>query len=227
MSGQNPRFSKLMTLVALSPMFVASGCGYIKRDEFQSEVDRLRVEMQEEIRTGDASLASRMDGMETRLSSLETELRDLEDEFGATVERMEASIRVHTPLHFGFDESEMEAGEAPVLDRLGAVLREYYPEALITVEGFTDPSGSAAYNLRLGQARADNVRGYLVTQSGLSDGQVRSVSYGEDASRLVRPGAAGPGTEGRENRRVVIVIDHPDAWTSMATVASEGDSGTE
>jgi peptidoglycan-associated lipoprotein len=103
------------------------------------------------------------------------------------------------------------------------VLSEYYPEALITVEGFTDPSGSAAYNLRLGQARADNVRGYLVTQSGLSDGQVRSVSYGEDTSRLVRPGAQGPGMEGRENRRVVIVIDHPDAWTSMATVAS----GTE
>jgi peptidoglycan-associated lipoprotein len=102
-----------------------------------------------------------------------------------------------------------------LVDRLASVLREYYPEALITVEGFTDPAGSVAYNLALGQRRADEVRTHLLGQ-GMAPGQVRAISYGKDTSRLVRPGARGP-EAGAENRRVVIVIDHPNAWTATAT----------
>ena len=223
MAGPNHhRFPKLVTPMVFSLVLVASGCGYVKRDDFESEVTQLRADMQAEMRAGDAALASRVDGVENRLSTLETELQDLETEFGATVERMEQALRVHAPVHFGFDQADLDSNEVPVLDRLGAVLREHYPEALITVEGFTDPSGSAAYNKRLGQRRADTVRDYLMSSIGLGDAQVRSVSYGEDTARLVRPDAAGPGEMGRENRRVVIVIDHPNAWQPTATVANSG-----
>jgi peptidoglycan-associated lipoprotein len=95
-----------------------------------------------------------------------------------------------------------------VLNRFGSVAREYYPDALITVEGFTDPSGSAEYNLQLGQRRAAAVAGYLVGTAELSEEQVRAISYGEDTRRLVMPEGFGPGAPGWENRRVVLVIDH-------------------
>jgi peptidoglycan-associated lipoprotein len=45
-----------------------------------------------------------------------------------------------------------------VLDRFATVVKEYYPGALVTVEGFADPAGGEIYNLRLGQRRAEAVR---------------------------------------------------------------------
>lgn len=95
-----------------------------------------------------------------------------------------------------------------MLDRFASVVKEYYPGALVTVEGFTDPAGSAAYNLRLGQQRADAVREYLAVAGGLETAELKAVSYGESRNRQVVPGAKGPGDVALENRRVALVIDH-------------------
>jgi hypothetical protein len=62
---------------------------------------------------------------------------------------------------------------------------------------------------------------FLLAQGWLSEAQVRAVSYGEDPTRLVLPDAAGPEL-GHENRRVVIVIDHADAWAVTTLSAAEG-----
>lgn len=216
--------SRITASAVAAFVLVASGCGYVKKDDFRSEVDLIRQEM----RAGDAEvenrLSNRMDALEGRLSALEDELRALEDEFGAEIERLGQALRVHTPVTFGFDRAELDADQTPILERLGAVLVEHYPAALITVEGFTDPAGSRAYNQRLGMRRAETVAGYLTSRSGIPEGQVRSVSYGEDTSRLVRAGAQGPGEAGRANRRVVVVIDHPNAWEARATVATSGSN---
>jgi peptidoglycan-associated lipoprotein len=200
-------------------VIVSTGC--VRSSTFNREMTQVRDDMQtmegnlqQQIQTGDAELdrrlSSRVDAVEGRMLALERELTSLEQEFGARVERMEQAIRVHAPIHFGFDQTQIESDQSQVLERMGSVLREYYPQALLTVEGFTDPAGSAAYNLRLGQARADEVRSFLLSQ-GFAENQIRAVSYGEDTKRLIRAGQQGPDA-GRENRRVVIVIDHPSAW---------------
>jgi peptidoglycan-associated lipoprotein len=219
MVGTPPVTNLPLRITLLSALLTTGACGYVKRDDFESEVARLRQEMS----SGDARVSGEVTALErrmaARMASLEVGLQDLEDEFGARVERLETSLRVHAPVHFGFDDARLEGDQVAVLERLASVLKDHYPEAVLTVEGFTDPAGSAAYNLRLGQARAEEVRSYLITQ-GLTDDQVRAVSYGESADRQVIPGAAGPGNAGRENRRAVIVIDHPDA-AARANVATE------
>ncbi|MCB1570846.1 MAG: OmpA family protein, partial [Xanthomonadales bacterium] len=86
---------------------------------------------------------------------------------------------------------------------------EHHSNALVTVEGFTDPAGSRAYNKRLGQARADAVRNYLVDNASMPADQVRAVSYGEDTDRQVQKGMTR--AEGVENRRVTLVIDFAGA----------------
>ena len=206
-------------LTLLGALLFTGACGYVKRDDFESEVARLR----EEMASGDAQVSAEVRDLETRMASrmeaLEVGLQDLESEFGARVERLETSLRVHAPVTFGFDESRLDPDQTPVLERLASVLREHYPEAVLTVEGFTDPSGSAQYNLRLGKARADEVASFLVSQGGISPNQIRTVSYGESADRQIIPGAAGPGAAGRENRRAVIVIDHPNA-ANMAEITT-------
>ena len=95
----------------------------------------------------------------------------------------------------------------PARNFFAAVVKEYYPNAVVTVEGFTDPSGSTAYNLRLGRERAEAVKAVLLSQ-GLMDTAVKVVSYGEARDRQVVPGAQGPGAEGMQNRRVSLVIDY-------------------
>jgi peptidoglycan-associated lipoprotein len=213
--------------VLLGALVLTAGCHYVKRDDFESELARVRQDMA----SGDQRVASQVGGqvsalearVDARFQTLEQNLRTMEDEFGARVDRIEGSLRVHTPLHFGFNESTLQPDELPVLERLAAVLREYYPEAVVTVEGFTDPAGSRAYNQRLGQKRADEVRSYLITTGGLSEQQVRAVSYGEETARLILPGAAGPGDAGRENRRAVIVIDDPQAGSTPRAV-TESDA---
>ena len=210
--------------VLLGALVLSTGCHYVKRDDFDSELARVRQEMT----TGDQRVAGQASAevralearMDARFQTLEQSLRTMEDEFGAQIDRIQGSLRVHAPVHFGFDESGLGSDEVPVLDRLAQVLKEHYPEALITVEGFTDPAGSRAYNQRLGQKRADEVRNYLVTTGGLSPDQVKAVSYGEDTARLVLPGASGRDA-GRENRRAVIVIDDPMAGRANRAVTEQ------
>ncbi len=74
------------------------------------------------------------------------------------------------------------------------------PTARIRLEGNTDERGSREYNIGLGERRAQAVRRALLLQ-GASDGQLSTVSYGEE-----RPAAAGHDEASwSKNRRVEIV----------------------
>lgn len=201
----NGRLACILT-VALS----TASCAHVKQKDLDLQLGKLRGEMEERMDHGDAALAGRIDAAEAAAAALRSDLAALERDFGAKVEELEGSLRVLAPVHFEFDQADVEAPGREVLARFAGVANTYYPAARVTVEGFTDPAGSSDYNLRLGQRRAEAVKAYLVAE-GLAAERVRAVSYGESAERLVAPGARGPGTEGWENRRVVLVIDHDGA----------------
>lgn len=188
------------------------GCAArVKRDEFNNEVARLR----EEMKAGDNQLAVRQDSIEKtladharRLDALDQEFQAFRSEYNVSIEKVKGMLKFDVPVHFDFASSELREPDRPVLDRFASVVKEYYPGALITVEGFTDPAGSAGYNRRLGQRRADAVKEYLATAGGFTSESLKAVSYGEVRNRQVVPGARGPGDTGIENRRVALVIDH-------------------
>ena len=183
---------------------VMSGCATgVTQEDLDSELAQVRQESQ----AGDDQLSSRIDQMERRVGSLETDLRSLRNDFNVTMEKAQGMMKFNVPVHFEFDEADLRELDRPVLDRFAAVVGEYYADALVTVEGYADPAGSEAYNMRLGQRRADAVKRYLTTAGGLQPDMVRAVSYGEAANRQVVPGARGPGMTGIENRRVALVID--------------------
>lgn len=210
-----------------------SGCAHVNQEDLDSRLADLREDMSEEITQGDQQvrndLGQRIDGVEERVDALVQDLEALERDFDATVERLETALRFNTPVHFGFDRAQIRDQDKPVLDRFSQVVREYYPDALITVEGFTDPAGSEEYNMRLGQRRAESVKSYLVSQASLEENRVRTVSYGESMTRQVADNAHGPGQEGWENRRVVLVIDHGGAAPAgaVATDQEEQQDATE
>jgi peptidoglycan-associated lipoprotein len=186
----------------------ASACTpKVTRDEFNSEVAKIREEMQ----TGDQQLGTRVDSLDGRVNALEQELAAFKSEYNVSIEKMKGAMKFNVPVHFDFNESALREADRPVLDRFANVVQEYYPNAVVTVEGFADPAGSRAYNQQLGMRRAEAVRDYLTSNGTVTNASFRTVSYGEATDRQVVPGAKGPGDAGIQNRRVALVIDYASA----------------
>lgn len=189
----------------LATVAAASACTpKVTRDEFNSEVAKIREEMQ----TGDQQLGTRVDSLDGRVNALEQELAAFKSEYNVSMEKMKGAIKFNVPVHFDFDQAALRETDRPVLDRFASVVQEYYPNAVVTVEGFADPAGSRAYNEELGMRRAEAVRDYLTSNGTITNASFRTVSYGEATDRQVAPGAQGPGDAGLENRRVALVIDY-------------------
>ena len=97
---------------------------------------------------------------------------------------------------FPSDSSEFTPEFAQVLN-FGVVVMARDPAMTMRIEGHTDSSGDAGYNLSLSQARADAVASY-VTAAGIAPERVTAIGMGEDA-----PVASNETAEGRaRNRRI-------------------------
>lgn len=221
MKGTETTAKRFAVAGILGASLVASGCAHVNREELGVELATIRQEMaagdqavEERLGGRIDGVESRVDGVEGRVDLLEQDLSALENRFNVTVERMAAATRVNTPIYFGFDEADLQTQDQELLSEFSSIVMQHFPNALVTVEGFTDPAGSEAYNLRLGQRRAAAVREYLVAEGGMNPDRVRAVSYGEDTRRQVVPGATRD--EGQQNRRVVMVIDHSTATSEVA-----------
>lgn len=216
----------LVLLAGLGVALAFSACGYAKQDQVDSQLAQIRDEMnQGDQENADAidQVAQDVSSLEGRVSSLESDLQSLEEDFNTTIERLETSLRFSTPIHFAYDEAEIRTQDEDFLDRFAAVMDTYYPDATVTVEGFTDPAGSDAYNMQLGQRRADAVRTYLSENAGLDASRIKAVSYGENDDRLVDPNAQGP-EDGMANRRVTLVVDYVPRSGAMSSSSSSGSS---
>ena len=198
---------RLIRGAALTFAGITAGCAHVGQDQFDAEVAALRAEIELTTSGSNRRTEARLAQLEARLDGLARGLSQLEREFDVTVQRLETAVRFDMPVYFAFDRANLRPEDLPVLDRFAAVVGEYYPDALLTVEGFTDPSGSATYNLALGKRRAEAVQRYLIETENFSPEHVRTVSYGEDTARLVSPGQSEQ-KAGWENRRVVLVIEH-------------------
>ena len=216
MGSANKR--RLAAALALVFAVLATACAHVGREDFEAEIAALRAELDAQDNGMDGRNAAQIAALSARMDRLTQGLSNLEDEFDVTIERLEAAIRFDIPVYFAFDRDELRPEDLPVLARFGDVVSEYYPDVLLTVEGFTDRAGSPEYNLDLGQRRAEAVRLYLVETAGFRGDRVRAVSYGEDPARLVYPDQAGP-DKGLENRRVALVIEHIGMTPDFPTVA--------
>ncbi|HJU09496.1 MAG TPA: OmpA family protein [Candidatus Binataceae bacterium] len=102
-------------------------------------------------------------------------------------------------VRFDFNRYNIRPEDAAVLDEAAATLKEN-PGVKVDVNGYTDAVGSAAYNLRLSQKRAEAVADYL-EKDGISADRLEPHGYGK--TDFV---ATNSTSEGRaQNRRVELV----------------------
>lgn len=78
---------------------------------------------------------------------------------------------------FSTGNANLTAEGKKVLDKQIAWLKEN-PKKKIIVQGYTDPRGTEAYNMKLGEKRADAVKNYIV-KSGIDTNRISVVSLGE------------------------------------------------
>ena len=102
-------------------------------------------------------------------------------------------------VHFAYDRASISVATAPVLDRVASLLRGNTGIAL-TIEGHADERGSAEYNQKLSQRRADAVRAYLAA-AGVTAARMKTAALGK-----TKPEVKADNIEGHAlNRRVVFV----------------------
>lgn len=106
-----------------------------------------------------------------------------------------------TDTLFDFDKSVLKLEGRQMLDGLiGKINKEFNLEVVIAV-GHTDSVGTDAYNMKLGQRRAEAVKAYMVSR-GIEKNRVYTDSKGES-----QPVADNKTAQGRaKNRRVEIEV---------------------
>lgn len=209
----------LITALASGTLSACATKGFV-RSGLEEQRAALATERSERTTADDAirndvrGVQSNVDGLRADLNALRNDLQSLRSEFGAKITALEGAVSFAMPVHFAFDDASVRDADRDALAKFAQVARQHYNGSEITVEGFADPAGSAAYNLRLSRERADAVRDFLVTQ-GLDGNLIHTVGYGK--TRLVKPGAKGSEPGAELNRRVTFVIETP---ANAATIAA-------
>jgi len=108
----------------------------------------------------------------------------------------EKKIELKQKVHFATGKSKIMRDSYELLDQVADAISSA-SKVKIRIEGHTDSRGSAAYNLKLSQRRADSVKRYLV-KKGIAEERLNSVGYGES-----QPISSNRTKKGRAmNRRV-------------------------
>jgi OmpA-OmpF porin, OOP family len=152
----------------------------------------------EQARADAAAAKKAADEATAREAKLRTELSDLQAR--ETARGLELTLG---DILFGVDQADLKPGAMQNLYRLVTFLKQY-PDRGVLVEGYTDSTGSEAYNMTLSDKRAQSVQSFLV-QNGVDAKRILARGYGK-----AYPIAPNDTAEGRQrNRRVGIVILHP------------------
>ncbi len=103
-------------------------------------------------------------------------------------------------INFVYNKSELTEPAKDTLNEVAAGMVGQ-PDLLVQIAGHTDSVGSAAYNLKLSQSRANSVRAYLISK-GVAAANLEAKGFG-----LATPIASNKTEEGRaQNRRVEFVV---------------------
>ncbi len=123
------------------------------------------------------------------------------DENGCTV-FTEETARMVLLVNFDNNKSIVKPEFFTEIKRMADFL-EKYPHTSLVIEGHTSSQGSAAYNKKISQQRADAIVAILVEEFNVDGGRLSAVGYGEE--RLLDP--ANTAEAHAKNRRVEAKVE--------------------
>ncbi len=123
---------------------------------------------------------------------------------GAEVKRVGEGIQIifddKSGVNFAFDSAELTTEAKKNLDAVAEIFIEF-PDTDLMIEGHTDDSGAADYNMKLSKRRAESVVFYIKAK-GVSSNRFSVKAFGESAPRFDNSTKEGQ----VKNRRVEIGV---------------------
>ncbi len=148
--GKEGRMSWKAGLAALVAVGLAGGCSHLVHVE---DLDARFTAVNSTLDEHAAQLAG-LAGLAATVSSLEGRVGTLEDDLAALRTEFEecgcGGMALGLPVYFDFNSAEVRDVDKPILDEFARTISQSHPNALVTLEGFADPAGSVACNVRLG-----------------------------------------------------------------------------
>ena len=138
-------------------------------------------------------------------------VKSLEDELAALKAKKteRGYVIVLGDVWFDYNQSTLKADAQQNLYPLVTFLKDY-PERTVAIEGYTDSTGTAAYNLELSVFRAQAVESFL-RENGVQAERMSTQGFGPN-----NPVASNRTESGRQqNRRVEVVISDPDKASTL------------
>jgi OOP family OmpA-OmpF porin len=217
----NVRSSFLVLLAGTGLMFSA-GCStknYVRQQtqpiiDKTNQLDDLTAKNNREIRDVDARAQQGIQGVNTKASEADQKAlaaREHADQAGQLAQQANTRIDtltnqvanldnyrpvLETSVHFAFDKANLTDKAKAALDQLVAEIPNT-KGYLVVVEGDTDAIGSAAYNYKLSERRADAVVQYLATKN-VPAHKIYIIGLGKDKFVADNKSSAGRA----KNRRV-------------------------
>lgn len=199
------RLTLAVLAIGLVPMAGCASKNYVRTTVAESEART--------IKTTDV-LQSQIERDQTKLAEHESQLAEVSQTAGDALERAIAAghlaegkflfetVLSDDKVRFAFERTELSPEAKAALSDFASRLKQNNQDVFIEIQGHTDSTGSDAYNLSLGQERAESVRRYLSLEHGIALHRMSVISYGESA-----PIADNASREGRQtNRRVGLVV---------------------
>jgi len=127
---------------------------------------------------------------------------------GAIANIDDYKLQTSVAVPFKFDKAALDDAARQDLDKLADDLKND-KRFFVAVEGYTDKTGSRAYNEALSKKRADAVVNYLVAKHDVPIYRIHTIGLGSE-----KPADEGKGKDARaKNRRVEVKVYTADAVT--------------
>lgn len=187
----------------------------VKTEELNAEIGSLRAETEENIVSVRKEIETSQQDIHALMGAVERQRDEFYKELNATQEALKRAgdnLRGGKLLYemtisdesvfFAFGKTGLSKDAASALSTFASAVIAENKEIYIEIQGHTDNIGSEAYNLKLGQTRAESVKRYLHTKHYIPLHRMSAFSYGES-----RPVASNDTANNRaKNRRVVLVV---------------------
>ncbi len=167
-------------------------------------------EVQDSVETNQKAISE----LSAKQAALETEVAKLSDTAKDALMRAEKANKLAkgkflyeetmavNDVTFNFNRASLTDDAKAALDAFTAKVKGISQNAYVEIQGHTDNIGSEAYNLKLGEKRAETVMHYLNMELGIPLFRMNATSYGE-----YKPIADNSTKAGRAaNRRVTLVV---------------------
>ena len=167
-----------ITIIVFVSVVLLAGCGRQAgtvepepAEDMMSEETAMQDDMAGDMAPTEEEIAER--AMQAEEQARQAEAMRIEE-----LAQMAAAAFVNEDVHFAFDSSLLDAEAERILEQKATWLQDNGAVS-VQIEGHCDERGTSAYNLALGERRANSVQEYL-TVLGVDPSRLSTISYGEE-----------------------------------------------